>query len=85
MAAGGGTGKIWLLTTTRYDAIKAGGITEAELDANNVCAATATSATQGNFNTRSNVQFRVYRAANQNAVNLTLDELHVGANLSDLF
>lgn len=84
-AAGGGSGRLWLLTSSEYDVIKAGGITESELDAQSVCAVSVTSATQANFAVGGKVQFLISRAANQNAVNLTLDELRAGADLADLF
>ncbi len=83
------TGTWWALSVADYDAIKAGGITEAELNATHSQYATATvmpTASQPlNFTTSDFYDFRGIRPAVSNAFeNYYFDELYSGTTLGDL-
>lgn len=77
-------GKWWSLRAGEYDAIKAGGITEAELDATNYDNATETVALSYAFDTSKYVQIQwvTSNAATQAG---TFDELRHATQLDDLF
>ena len=83
--SGGGTATTWALTAAQYDAIKSGGITEAELNANHTAKATATSSTLEALSGSSTVAVSHHRSANNNAVTYSLDELKYAPSLADLF
>ncbi|GEM_PF-5225052 len=72
------TGTMWILSAANYDAIKAGGITEAELNATNSGTATAIGSWGGITDTASfDFDFRRYQG--------TIDELKYGSEIGDLF
>ncbi|MEM6822991.1 MAG: PEP-CTERM sorting domain-containing protein [Verrucomicrobiota bacterium] len=80
--AGAQNGSLWLLDTTNYDAIKAGGITELELDSNNVVK--LTDSTTG-ISLGSSDFFQFFGATDFGIANQPdFDELKVFTDLSDL-
>jgi hypothetical protein len=83
------TGTWWALSTADYDAIKGGGITEAELNATHRQMATETvlpTALQPlNFTTADTYELRGYRPPISNAFqNYDFDEIFSGTSLADL-
>ncbi|TAL00502.1 MAG: PEP-CTERM sorting domain-containing protein [Verrucomicrobia bacterium] len=83
------TGKFWALSEADYDAIKAGGITEAELNAQNRQTATETvsptSSQPLNFTTADFFELRGVDAIAGNAFYLfDFDEVYAGTSLGDL-
>ncbi len=82
-------GTFWALSAANYDAIKGGGITEAELNATNSQTATATvmptAAQPLNMTTNDFYDFRGVRPAVSNAFEYYyFDELYSGTTLGDL-
>ena len=77
-------GKWWSLRASEYDAIKAGGITEAELDTTNYDNATETVGITYGFDTSKYVQIQ-WVASNAATQSGTFDELRHATQLEDLF
>ncbi|MEO8353143.1 MAG: PEP-CTERM sorting domain-containing protein, partial [Chthoniobacteraceae bacterium] len=71
-------GTYWALSQANYDAIKSGGITEAELIANNLATATDSVTVPISYSTTTNV---VIGAGSVASGSLTLDELRWGTDL----
>ena len=82
---GGGTATTWVLSASQYDAIKSGGITQSELDAQNTVKISATTSTTESLSGTSTVSVSHNRAANGNAVTYSLDEIKYAPTLGDLF
>ena len=77
-------GKWWSLRASEYDTIKAGGITEAELDATHYDDATETVALSYTFDPSKYVQLQ-WVASNAATQSGTFDELRHATQLNDLF
>jgi len=78
------TGKWWSLRTSEYDSIKAGGISEAELDATNYDNSTETVGLAYSFDTGKYVQIQ-WVASSAGGQSATYDELRHATQLADLF
>ncbi len=74
-------GTFWALSDANYDAIKSGGITESELNANNLATATDSVTMPIAYTTTTNV---VISDGSGASGNLTLDELRWGTDLQSV-
>ena len=80
--ATGGAAKMWVLTTVDYDAIKAGGVTIAELDAHHALAPSA-----GHSNrtlTTADFTNLLIADSSNTSFSAVFDELHYGTSLDDV-
>ncbi len=81
---GGGAGDFWVLDSADWDAVKDAGVTEAELDANNVTTATVNSLTAATLlNTDYFVWAMIPRYDDQ-AITNTVDELRMATTLTEV-